>query len=86
LLNRFSAPLLPNTLVQLAEELSVVSAYLEIESLRLPDQLEVIQNVDSRLTQALVPPFSLQGLVENALEHRGSQKSIAFCRRYCGEL
>lgn len=56
-------------LVPLEEELSVVSAYLEIESMRLPDQLEVVVNVDARGLQALVPPFALQGLVENAVEH-----------------
>jgi two-component system, LytTR family, sensor histidine kinase LytS len=56
-------------LVPLEEELAVVSAYLEIESMRLPGQLEVIQSVDSRGLQALIPPFALQGLVENAVEH-----------------
>jgi LytS/YehU family sensor histidine kinase len=56
-------------LVPLEEELSVVSAYLEIESMRLPGELVVIQNVDSLGLQALVPPFALQGLVENAVEH-----------------
>lgn len=56
-------------LVPLEEELSVVSAYLEIESMRLPGQLEVVQNVDSRGLHALIPSFALQGLVENALEH-----------------
>ena len=65
-------------LVQLEEELSVVSAYLEIESLRLPGQLEVVQNVDSRVLQALIPPFSLQGLVENAVEH-GRPKAPTVC-------
>jgi LytS/YehU family sensor histidine kinase len=56
-------------LVPLEEELSVVSAYLEIESMRLPDGLEVVHNVDARGLQALIPPFALQGLVENAVEH-----------------
>jgi len=56
-------------LVPLEEELSVVSAYLEIESMRLPGQLEVVQNVDSRGLRASIPPFALQGLVENAVEH-----------------
>jgi LytS/YehU family sensor histidine kinase len=56
-------------LVRLEEELSVVSAYLEIEAMRLPGQLEVIQSVDSRGLQALIPPFALQALVENAVEH-----------------
>jgi LytS/YehU family sensor histidine kinase len=65
-------------LVPLEEELSVVSAYLEIESMRLPGQLEVVQNVDSRGLQALIPPFALQGLVENAVEH--SRRIADVCR------
>jgi len=55
--------------VRLEEELSVVSAYLEIESMRWPGQLEVVQNVDARGLPALIPPFALQGLVENAVVH-----------------
>ena len=56
-------------LVQLEEELSVVSAFLEIEALRLPGKLRIARNVDSRTLKALIPPFSLQGLVQNAIEH-----------------
>jgi LytS/YehU family sensor histidine kinase len=56
-------------LVRLEEELAVVSAYLEIEAMRLPGQLEVVESVDSRGLPALIPPFALQGLVENAVEH-----------------
>jgi LytS/YehU family sensor histidine kinase len=56
-------------LVRLEEELAVVSAYLEIEGMSLPGQLEVVESVDSRGLPALIPPFALQGLVENAVEH-----------------
>jgi two-component system LytT family sensor kinase len=56
-------------LVSLEEELAVVRAYLEIESLRLGDRLKVEQTVDPNLLKALTPPFSLQPLVENAIQH-----------------
>jgi two-component system, LytTR family, sensor kinase len=56
-------------LVPLEEELSVVRAYLEIESLRLGDRLKVEQEIDPGSPNALVPPFSLQPLVENAVQH-----------------
>jgi LytS/YehU family sensor histidine kinase len=65
--------------VRLEEELSVVSAYLEIESMRWPSQLEVVQNVDARGLQALIPPFALQGLVENAVVH-GRRPAPEVCR------
>ncbi|HXM05221.1 MAG TPA: histidine kinase [Chthoniobacterales bacterium] len=57
------------TLVTLEEELAVVGAYLEIESLRFGDRLQVEQTTDSGLLKVLVPPFSFQPVVENAIEH-----------------
>ncbi len=56
-------------LVPLEEELAVVSAYLDIESLRLGDRLKVEQTSDSGLLKVLVPPFCFQPLVENAVQH-----------------
>ncbi len=56
-------------LVPLDEELAVVRAYLDIEALRLGDRLKVEQTIDPGLLKALTPPFSVQPLVENAVEH-----------------
>jgi two-component system sensor histidine kinase LytS len=56
-------------LVSLEEELAVVRAYLEIESLRLGDRLKVEQRIDPDLLKVLIPPFSLEPLVENAVQH-----------------
>ena len=56
-------------LVPLEEELAVVRAYLDIESLRLGDRLKVEQTIDPGSLKALMPPFSFQPLVENAVQH-----------------
>jgi two-component system sensor histidine kinase LytS len=56
-------------LVPLEEELAVVRAYLDIESLRFSDRLKVEQAIDPGLLKALMPPFSFQPLVENAIQH-----------------
>jgi len=61
-------------LAQLEEELTVVRAYLDIESLRLGNRLKFEQTIDPGLSEALIPPFSLQPLVENAVQH-GLQSS-----------
>jgi two-component system, LytTR family, sensor kinase len=56
-------------LIPLEEELAVVRAYLDIESLRLGERLQVEQTINSGLLNALIPPFSFQPLVENAVQH-----------------
>ena len=56
-------------LVPVEEELALVRAYLDIESLRLGDRLKVEQTIDPRSLDALMPPFSFQPLVENAVQH-----------------
>jgi LytS/YehU family sensor histidine kinase len=61
-------------LIPLEEELAVVHAYLEIESLRLGHRLKIEEDIDPGLIEVLTPPFSFQPLVENAVQH-GVQSS-----------
>src|SRR6201987_5760294 len=56
-------------LVPLEEELAVVRAYLDIESLRLGNRLKVEEAIEVGLSEVLTLPFSLQLLVENAVQH-----------------
>ena len=68
-------------LVPLEEELTVVRAYLDIESLRLGTRLIFEQAIDSGFAEALIPPFSLQPLVENAVQHGLQSSPKAGCLR-----
>jgi two-component system LytT family sensor kinase len=63
----FSQP--ERALVPLEEELAVLAAYLDIQSLRFGGRLKVEQTLGPGLLKVLVPPFSFQPLVENAIEH-----------------
>ena len=56
-------------MIALQEELDVIDAYLEIESLRLGDRLSVEKVLEPELCSASVLPFLLQPLVENAVRH-----------------
>jgi two-component system LytT family sensor kinase len=68
-------------LVPLAEELGVVRAYLDIESLRFGNRLKWEQAIDPSLLEALIPPFSLQPLVENAVQYGLQSSPKAGCLR-----
>lgn len=53
----------------LQDELTAVTAYLEIARSRFGDRLDVAVHVEDAAYNALVPALSLQPLVENALNH-----------------
>jgi len=55
--------------VALADELEAVSAYLEVEALRLGDRLRYSLDRDPAVDDVRVPPLVLQPLVENAIRH-----------------
>jgi len=59
----------PSALVPLSEELVTVSAYLQIEQVRFEDRMIVLIDCPDALGTAMVPPFLLQPLAENAVKH-----------------
>jgi two-component system, sensor histidine kinase ChiS len=65
--------------IPVEEELEVVRAYLDIESLRLGCRLQVEEDIDPALAEVLVPPFSFQPLVENAVQHGVQSSPEAGC-------
>src|SRR5687768_16876521 len=52
-----------------ADEWRFVQDYLSLERLRLGDRLTVDTKIDPRAFDALLPPLSLQPLIENAIKH-----------------
>jgi len=57
------------TYVQLAEEMQIVRAYLEVEKCRLAERLNVEMDVDPEALDVPIPVLSIQPLVENAIKH-----------------
>ena len=56
-------------LVPLAEEVSFLESYVDLQSMRFGDRLKVTVDIPIELYGALVPPLVLQPLVENAILH-----------------
>lgn len=63
--------------VPLRDELDFVRQYLALETLRFPDRLRPVFEIDPAVEGAAVPDLVLQPLVENALRHGLAQRSDA---------
>jgi hypothetical protein len=55
--------------VPLREELEAVEAYLAIEKIRFEERLRAVIDIESGLGEVMIPPMSLQTLVENAVKY-----------------
>ncbi len=56
-------------LVPLSEEIEMVSNYLDLEKVRFEERLTIKWELDDQLNSFMIPPFSVQMLVENAIKH-----------------
>jgi len=57
------------SLVPLDDEWAFTRGYLELQSIRFGDKLRYVSEFAEGVLSCLVPPFILQPLVENAVEH-----------------
>ena len=53
----------------LREELEHVDSYLALEKARFGPRLTIVKNVDEDVLNVLIPTFTIQPLVENAVKH-----------------
>ncbi len=65
----FRASLAAEDSVSLQQELTLTRSYIELESLRLGDRLQVNWQISSPQPQICLPALTLQPLVENAIYH-----------------
>ncbi len=61
-------------LIPLRQEINLVNDYLELEKLRLEERLRTNMIIDQSLLDLLIPPLSIQAMVENAVKHGISKK------------
>ncbi|MCT2537837.1 histidine kinase [Aquibacillus koreensis] len=57
------------SLIPLHKEVSHLNAYLEIVKARFPDEIIVEIDIESGIEDVLIPPATLQPLVENSIQH-----------------
>ncbi len=57
------------TLVSIAEEMEVVSAYVNLNMIHLQGNADFRTHVDEELEGLMIPPMSIQLLIENAVKH-----------------
>jgi LytS/YehU family sensor histidine kinase len=55
--------------ISVRQELEMLSAYFDIERMRFGDRLRVTIDADHAACEARVPPFLVQPLAENAIQH-----------------
>lgn len=56
-------------LIPLEKEIEHIRAYLSLEQARFPDKYKVMLEMEPGLEKVLIPPFTLQPLIENASNH-----------------
>jgi two-component system, LytTR family, sensor kinase len=61
--------------ITLTQELAFVDRYLKLQAVRFDQRLQVSLTSDPQVRDALVPPFILQPLVENAIRYAVSMRS-----------
>lgn len=72
---RYSLDSNAKSLVPLAQELDITEKYLEIEKIRFEKRIAYRIDCEPKFRQTLIPPLSLQTLVENSIKHVASKTS-----------
>ena len=66
------------SLVELDYELELVRAYITIQKIRFEDRLDFLSLVDDDLHHILMPPLTIQPLIENAIRY-GMEEMTETC-------
>ena len=61
-------------MIPVEKEIETVNAYFSLEQARFPERFQLKIMIDPSVKQALIPPFTIQPLVENAIVHGFSKR------------
>jgi len=65
-----------DSVIELENEIKMVQTYLKIENIRFDDNIKLVLSIPKELKSLLIPRFSIQLLVENAIKHGFSTKEL----------
>lgn len=65
-----------DTLISLETEIKMVETYLTIENIRFEDNIKMSVDISKEDLEIMLPKFSIQLLVENAIKHGYIQKQL----------
>ena len=65
-----------DTLISLESEIKMVETYLKIENIRFEDNIKIKLAINNNDLNIMIPKFSIQLLVENAIKHGYLQKEL----------
>lgn len=66
---RFSLMMDKKQVIEFSDELATVKDYLELESIRFEERLQVVYHIEEESYSYKIPPMMLQTIVENAIKH-----------------
>lgn len=66
---RFTLESRKHDLINVSEEIKIMQAYLFLQKARFEEGFTFTNNIDDKLLTTLIPPFTLQLLIENCIKH-----------------
>lgn len=78
---RYSLENRKQDLIRLSEELEILHAYLFLLKARFEEGIELSVKIDAQHLQSMIPPFTLQLLVENCIKHNvvSLERPLSIC-------
>jgi LytS/YehU family sensor histidine kinase len=66
---RFTLESRKHDLIQLSEEMEILDAYMFLLKARFEDGIKLSNTIEAQYHSSLIPPFTLQLLIENCIKH-----------------
>src|ERR1700754_424003 len=66
---RFTLESRKHDLIHLSEEIEILSAYMFLLKARFEDGINLVNSVEPQFYNSLIPPFTIQLLIENCIKH-----------------